>query len=86
MRYLFIIQGEGRGHLTQAMTLERLLTSHGHEVVKMLVGKSESRTVPAFFTNGVKAPVAYFETMNFVARIDSFRRISDFEINSAFKT
>ena len=40
MRYLFIIQGEGRGHLTQAMTLERLLTSHGHEVVKMLVGKS----------------------------------------------
>lgn len=66
MRYLFIIQGEGRGHLTQAMTLERLLTSHGHEVVKMLVGKSESRTVPAFFTNGVKAPVAYFETMNFV--------------------
>ena len=46
--------------------MERLLTSHGHEVVKMLVGKSESRTVPAFFTNGVKAPVAYFETMNFV--------------------
>ena len=40
MKVLFIIQGEGRGHLTQAMTMERLLMSHGHEVVGMLVGKS----------------------------------------------
>lgn len=48
MKVLFIIQGEGRGHLTQAMTMERLLMSHGHEVVGMLVGKSESRKLPAF--------------------------------------
>lgn len=66
MKYLFIIQGEGRGHLTQAMTMEKLLVSRGHEVVKMLVGKSESRTLPAFFINGVKTPIAYFETINFV--------------------
>ena len=66
MKYLFIIQGEGRGHLTQAMTMERLLLSRGHQVVKMLVGKNDSRTLPAFFTNGVQAPVAYFETINFV--------------------
>ena len=67
MRYLFIIQGEGRGHLTQAMTMEKLLTARGHNVVKMLVGKSPARTLPAFFTGGVRAPLAYFESVNFVA-------------------
>ena len=63
MKVLFIIQGEGRGHLTQAMTMERLLMSHGHEVVRMLVGKSESRKLPAFFTDNVHAPISYFETI-----------------------
>ena len=53
MKYLFIIQGEGRGHLTQAMTMEKLLRSRGHEVVEMLVGKSESRKLPSFFLDGV---------------------------------
>lgn len=48
MKYLFIIQGEGRGHLTQAMTMEKLLVSRGHQVIGMLVGKSESRILPAF--------------------------------------
>ncbi len=67
MKYLFIIQGEGRGHLTQAMTLERLLRSRGHEVVEMLVGRSETRTLPSFFTAGVNAPVTYFESINFVS-------------------
>lgn len=39
MKILFIVQGEGRGHLTQAISLERLLTRSGHEVVEVLVGK-----------------------------------------------
>lgn len=67
MKYIFIIQGEGRGHLTQAMTMEKLLRSRGHEVVEMLVGKSDTRTLPSFFVNGVNAPVTYFESINFVA-------------------
>ena len=62
MKYLFIIQGEGRGHLTQAMTMERLLVSRGHQVVGMLVGKSESRILPAFFTQGVSAPICLLYT------------------------
>lgn len=67
MKYLFIIQGEGRGHLTQAMTMERLLLSRGHEVVEMLVGVSEFRVLPSFFMQGVKAPVTTFESLGFVA-------------------
>lgn len=66
MKYLFIVQGEGRGHLTQAMTLERLLLSRGHEVVGIMVGKSPQRILPEFFFRNVKAPVTQFESMNFM--------------------
>ncbi len=48
MKFLFIVQGEGRGHLTQAITLEEILRRNGHEVVEVLVGKSYSRTCRDF--------------------------------------
>ena len=40
MKILFIIQGEGRGHLTQALSLRQKLTDEGHQIVGVLVGKS----------------------------------------------
>ena len=46
MKFLFIVQGEGRGHFTQAITLEDMLLRNGHQVVEGLVGKSSSRTLP----------------------------------------
>lgn len=49
MKVLFVVQGEGRGHLTQALTMEQMLNANGHEVVGMLVGKSKSRNIPNFF-------------------------------------
>lgn len=73
MRYLFIVQGEGRGHLTQAMSLERLLKSHGHEVAAILVGSSPQRILPDFFLRGVSAPVEQFESMNFMPSSDNRR-------------
>ncbi len=65
LKYLFIVQGEGRGHLTQAMALERLLTENGHTVTGMLVGKSQARQLPEFFVKGVSAPVMQFDSVNF---------------------
>lgn len=65
-RYLFIVQGEGRGHLTQAISLEKMLRRHGHEVVGILVGKSRSRKLPDFFLRSVSAPVEQFESVNFL--------------------
>ena len=50
MKFLFIVQGEGRGHLTQAITLEEILLRNGHEVVEVLVGKSSSRRLRDFLT------------------------------------
>ena len=55
MKILFIVQGEGRGHLTQAISMEKLLRSNGHEVVEVLVGKSESRRLPGFFIRNIQA-------------------------------
>ena len=66
MRVLFIVQGEGRGHLTQALTTEALLRSAGHEVAEVLVGKSNARELPEFFTRAIKAPVRLFDSPNFL--------------------
>lgn len=66
MKYLFIVQGEGRGHLTQAITLERMLERHGHKVVGIMVGKSKTRELPDFFLKSVKAPVHQFLSINFL--------------------
>ena len=53
MKFLFIVQGEGRGHLTQAINLERTLRRHGHEVAKILVGKRSSLHMSALlYTHG----------------------------------
>lgn len=66
MKVLFIVQGEGRGHLTQAISLERLLRDSGHDVVEILVGKSESRRLPGFFVRSVHAPIKQFMSPNFL--------------------
>lgn len=66
MRYVFIVQGEGRGHLTQAMSMERLLRENGHAVVGILAGKSPARKLPSFFSSAVSVPVETFESFNFV--------------------
>lgn len=66
MKFAFVVQGEGRGHLTQAMTMEKLLRAQGHEVVAILVGKSKNREIPPFFEKGVSAPVHTYESVNFV--------------------
>jgi uncharacterized protein (TIGR00661 family) len=57
MRALFLVQGEGRGHLTQAISLAQMLTQAGHTVVSALVGVATKRPVPAFFIEQMPAPV-----------------------------
>ena len=66
MKVLFIVEGEGRGHLTQAITMEELLRRNGHEVVEVLVGKSNSRCLPGFFNRSIQAPVKRFLSPNFL--------------------
>ena len=57
MRILFLVQGEGRGHLTQALAFAQLVGTAGHEVVGALVGITSARAVPAFFSEAFTAPI-----------------------------
>ena len=63
---LFIIQGEGRGHLTQALALKSILEDAGHCVSEVLVGQNGRRRIPAFFLNKIGAKITSFASPNFV--------------------
>lgn len=71
MKVMFVIQGEGRGHLTQALALKEMLLNNGHEVVDVMVGKSKSREIPAFFLNKVDMPITLFDSPNFLPSKDN---------------
>ena len=57
MRILFLVQGEGRGHLTQALSLSQIVQTAGHEVTGAIVGVTAERNVPLFFSEKFTAPV-----------------------------
>lgn len=65
MKYIFVIQGEGRGHLTQALALSHLLRKHGHTVDEVLVGRCKNREIPKFFTRKIEAKVTLFNSPTF---------------------
>ena len=73
MKVVFVVQGEGRGHMTQAITMKELLSSNGHEVTKVLVGRSKSRTLPDFFRRSIGAEVKTFYSPNFLPKPDNKR-------------
>lgn len=73
MKFLFIVQGEGRGHFTQAITLEEMLRRNGHEVVEVLVGESSSRMLPGFFNRNIQAQIKRFISPNFLPTAENKR-------------
>ncbi|MFB6098914.1 MAG: glycosyltransferase family protein [Salinibacter sp.] len=67
LRCLFVVQGEGRGHLTQAMALRRMLREAGHRIAGVVVGKSRGQAVPDFFRAPFEAPITVAESPGFVS-------------------
>ena len=65
MKVLFIVQGEGRGHMTQALAMEEILTTAGHEVSAIVIGTCNRREVPAYFKAGTKARLFPVASPNF---------------------
>lgn len=65
MKYIFVIQGEGRGHLTQALALSHMLRCNGHEVNEVLVGRCKNRELPKFFSEKINAHVTQFDSPTF---------------------
>lgn len=66
MKFLFLVQGEGRGHLTQAISMSQLLAEAGHEVSAVLVGMAADREIPSFFAEQISAPIQTFRSPNLV--------------------
>ena len=62
-RFIFTIQGEGRGHLTQAISLTQIAREAGHEVIGYAVGSFEGRKIPAFFADFIgDTPIIQYES------------------------
>ena len=83
MRFLFVVQGEGRGHMTQALALSDMLMRNGHQVAEALVGYNKMRQIPDFFFDGIHAPVQTFSSPNFLKTTDHkhFRIFRSFVYN-----
>ena len=70
MKFLFLVQGEGRGHLTQAISMRQMLHEAGHTVVQILVGTATERQIPDFFCEQIQTPVQYFRSPNLIVDAD----------------
>jgi uncharacterized protein (TIGR00661 family) len=66
MKIMFCIQGEGRGHLTQAIAVRELVEARGHQVVGVVVGVNPKRSLPSFFQASMPLPVSTLPTIEFV--------------------
>jgi uncharacterized protein (TIGR00661 family) len=63
-RFVFAVQGEGRGHLTQALTLFKTLHEQGHTVCCVIVGRNPDKEIPDFFLKRINVPVIQVESPN----------------------
>lgn len=70
MRILFVVQGEGRGHMTQAIAISELLRRHGHQVCAVIAGQNSYRQIPAFFREAIDAPLHTVTSPTFVVKAE----------------
>jgi len=68
-----VVQGEGRGHMTQALALGSFLRDAGHSVERVLLGRSPHRSVPDYFASAFDAPVRSFHAPTQVPGSDGQR-------------
>ncbi len=61
-KILLIVQGEGRGHLTQAIAFAEMVKKAGHEVVATMLGVAEEKPIPDFFRNRINSPIISFQS------------------------
>lgn len=64
-KIIFIIQGEGRGHFTQAIAAYEMLTAAGYEVYTAVVGSSQRRNIPGFVKERIPVPFVSLPSPNF---------------------
>ena len=65
-----IIQGEGRGHYSQAIAAMEMFEKNNVEIVRIYIGKSFFRKTPGYFHSSLKVPVQSFYSPNFLHSSD----------------
>jgi uncharacterized protein (TIGR00661 family) len=70
MKYLFFVQTDGRGHMTQAITLKEKLEKNGHSVVGLVIGSDKNKKLPTFFTEQFTCPLFDLASPKFLATKD----------------
>ena len=65
-RFILCVQGEGRGHLTQAIAVCDLLQKSGHIISCVTVGISSERAIPDFFIRKINLPIIRLTSPNFI--------------------
>jgi uncharacterized protein (TIGR00661 family) len=54
---ILLVQGEGRGHMTQAIAAATILRKNGIQITMVLVGMMAERSLPDFFLQAFEEPV-----------------------------
>ncbi|MBN2854496.1 hypothetical protein JXK06_03130 [Patescibacteria group bacterium] len=65
MKLIFFVQGEGRGHMSQALTLKEKLESRGHEISRVFIGAKNKEDLPAFFKSAFTCPIEILNSPGF---------------------
>lgn len=69
-RCSIIIQGEGRGHFSQALTAMSIMKKSDIEVARVYIGKSFFRKTPSYFYQSLDVPQVSFFSPNFLPSPD----------------
>ena len=66
MKYLFFVQGEGRGHLSQALVLKEKLEKYNHQILGVVIGIDSKNKLPNFFKEQIRLPLFKIASPGFV--------------------
>lgn len=69
-RFVFIVQGEGRGHMSQAMAMRQFLERNGHELSGIFLGTCRGKRPPDYFLKAGKGLIRTFISPYFVQTDD----------------
>ena len=83
MKFIFVIQGEGRGHFTQAIALWQQLHQEGHSLEKVLIGGSPFRNIPEYVKEAFPCEIIPFASPNFIASATRTRILTSIIYNLA---
>lgn len=65
---ILIVQGEGRGHLSQAMALSEYLEDAGHNLLAVFAGRGTEGSLPEYFTTCFKGKLHGFRSPYFLRK------------------